>query len=241
MPNTRRNRNRGEINQITRSIRVNPDRVAAKIYVDEIKELRKVLKAIQKKYRDANTTIPKNLIKIEEAKNELRLIDFPKLPDNDNDNDNISKQIKPSERWGIIATAFLWRRPLNSRRRLEEYGDRMNAVFNFQEFKNTLNFLINPMNYNRHEFNVPNSDSEFNENRAPLVVVPRLRYGQSPEHFSSPYDLSPNVASGTVPAYSESPPPIYRLGGSKKKYNRRTKKYKRTNKRSKKIKKTKHM
>jgi hypothetical protein len=238
---TRRNRNRGEINQSTRSIRANPDRIAAKRYVDEIKELRKVLKAIQKKYRDANTTIPKNLIKIEEAQNELRLVDFPELPEDD----NISKQIKPSERWGIIATAFLWRRPLDLRRRLEEYGDRMNAVFNFQDFKNTLNHLINPMNYNRHEFNVPNSDSEFNENRAPLVVVPRLRYGQSPEHFSSPYDFPPSIASGTVPDYSDSPPPIYRLGGSKKKYNRRTKKYKRTNKqtnkRSKKYKKTKHL
>jgi hypothetical protein len=236
MPITRRNINRGEINQTRRSIRVNPDRVEAKIYVDEIKELRKVLKAIQKKYRDANTTIPKNLIKIEEAQNELRLVDFPELPE-----DDISKQIKPSERWGIIATAFLWRRPLNSRRRLEEYGDRMNAVFNFQEFKNTLNFLINPMNYNRHEFYVPNSNSEFNENRSPLVVVPRLRYGQSAEHFSSPYDFPPNAASGTVPDYSDSPPPIYRLGGSKKKYNRRTKKYKRTTKRYKKNKKTKHL
>jgi len=209
MPITRRSR--VGINQTRRSRILNPQRVAAKTYVDEIKELRKVLKAIQKKYRDANKTVPKNLEKMNEAQNELRLVDFPELPE-----DTISKKIKPSERWGILATAFLWHRPLNSRRRPgDEFAERINAVFNFSEFKSSLNFLIHPTMYNQHELNEPDSNDS-NDGPRPLAIIPRVRYGQAPPQFSLPYGFSPVTGTGTLPDYSS--PPKYTRGGSKKKH-----------------------
>ena len=233
MPATRRNiSGSSPRRQTIRRRTPNPDRVAAKSYVEVIKELRKELKGIQKMYRDADKKVPKDSTKMTQAENDLRVVDFPELPE-----DNISRKIKPTERWGIIATARLWRRPLKDKRRMEEHLDKINAVFDFYEFKRTLEYLIRTPYYHYHS-GLPNSSG----NQA-VVDVPRLNYGQTRPDFSSPYGFPLDIGRGTPPNYMEQmsysgPPPTYTRGGKRHKFRKykrsnkykRTRKYKRSNK-----------
>jgi hypothetical protein len=224
MSSTRRSTRRS-INQSRRVRRPNSDKVAAKVYVDEIKELRKTLKEIQTMYRDADKKVPKDFTKMNEAENALRVVDFPELPD-----DNISRKIKPTERWGIIATAKLWRRPLKDKRKMEEHVDKINAIFDFGDFKRTLNFLISPMQYDYHGI-------EVSQESGPPAIVPRLNYGQTRPDFSSPYGFPPDIGRGIPPNYMEQmshsgTPPTYTRGGKRHKSRKykRTSNYKRSNK-----------
>jgi len=211
MPPTRKNKGGSSPRRQTIRRRTpNPDRVAAKSYVEEIKELRKELKGIQKMYRDADKKVPKDSTKMTQAENDLRVVDFPELPE-----DNISRKIKPTERWGIIATARLWRRPLQNKRRMEEHLDKINAVFDFYEFKRTLEYLITTPYYHYHD-GLP----DLSQPQA-VVDVPRLKYGETRPDFSSPYGFPPNIETGTPPKYSS--PPNYEVGGSRRKRKNKNK------------------
>jgi len=244
MPPTRKNRGGSTPRRQTRRRRTrtpNPYKVAAKAYVEEIKDLRVELKGIQKMYRDADIILnnqPNEKDK-EKAMNDkenakLDMLEkhkngFP-LPKKDgvtirlNNRDifRIIKKIPIKERWNIIATGYLMIRPLEQRRRRME-----NALAKFEgsmepiEFRNQLEFFRKK---------IPASNS--NE----IIYGSDLSgpYGHAaPPAYENPgpsYKLEKSSKYGfpTSTPPPEYPPPDYTLGGSRRK--RKTKNKTRKNK-----------
>ena len=142
--------------QTRRSNTTNPDKIAAKAYIIEVKELRKRLKELQKIYRDAKAIAknPPNVKAYEKAINDMRnaeldkaVIVFP-LPKREGESEmnlNIIREIGVTERWKIIATVMLWRRELSSKRKpLSDAVDKFNAALDPIGFREQMKFFTRP-------------------------------------------------------------------------------------------------
>ena len=192
----------------------------AKEYVEKIKALRATLKDIQKNFKVANSKVPKDVDGMRTAKSErMAIAVFPPLPA-----DAVSKHIKLTERWGIVAAARLWWRNLSNTRKPGEIVDKINSATSYAEFKSTIHWL------STHRVAEPLMTEDG------LEVVYRQDSGPGP-------GPGPGPEQGILPGYSPPPrysprrgsPPRYpsssqlnTRGGSKKKYKHRTKKYKKT-------------
>jgi hypothetical protein len=207
----------------------------AKEYVNEIKALRATLKEIQKKFRVANSKVPKDIVGMRRAKSErMAIAVFPPLPP-----DEVGKYFKASQRWGIVATARLWWRNLSTKRRPHEIVDKINAATSYTEFKSIIHWL------STHRVAEPLITEDglevvYRQESGPLSRAAHPpRYSSSSSDSSSDSDSSlvygfpAEYVQGILPGYSPPPgysprssPPVYTRGGSKKKYKHRTKKTK---------------
>ena len=217
MSNT--HRSGGRRNGSTRVRTPKPDKVAAKEYVNKIKELQIILQEIQKRYRDeVNKTRSDNDIKKKLRQDKMNL-EFPELP-----RDNISKHIKPDDRWKIVDAVILWWRLLDEEPNIDdEYYARVGAFQKYSLFKNIMADYLNSRQM----------DTGF------LIDIPQVNYGEARPNFSSPYGFPQDIGTGTPPRYMTNtpiysgpppiysgPPPTYTRGGKRHK----SRKYKRSNK-----------
>lgn len=245
MHHTRKNKGGSLPRRQTRRRRTrtpNPYKVAAKAYVEEIKDLRVELKGIQKMYRDADSILNNqpNEKDEETAMNDKENAKFDMLEKhkngfplpkkdgveiglNNRDIFRIIKKIPIKERWNIISTGYLMIRPLEERRR------RMEALYKFEgamepiEFRNKLKFFERIISEsNPDEGIVVGSDLP-----GPYGHAPPPAYKNPGPSYKSKESSKFGFPTTTPPPLY--PPPNYEVGGSgsrhkHKVYKRQTKK-----------------
>ena len=239
MHHTRKNKGGSLPRRQTRRTRTrtpNPYKVAAKAYVEEIKDLRVELKAIQKMYRDADIILNNQpnekdkekamndkenakLDMIEKHKNGFPLPkkDGVEIGLNNRDIFRIIKKIPIKERWNIIATGYLMIRPLEQRRRRME-----NALAKFEgsmepiEFRNQLEFFRKIISYSN-----PNEIIDGSDLSGPYGHAAPPAYKNPGPSYKSEKSSKYGFPTSTPPP--EYPPPNYEEGGSRRKRKNKTK------------------
>jgi hypothetical protein len=245
MSSTRRTR--GTVNtaaQTRRSNTTNLDKIAAKAYVVEVKELRKRLKEIQKKYRDAKAIAknPPNEKAREKAINDMRHAELDKaaivfpLPKRAGEramNINVIREIGVTERWKIIATVMLWRRELSSKRKpLSEAVDKFNAALEPIEFREQMKFFTRRRDTDNSPDIIDGNDLRGRYGKAAPDRAPSYKSKESPKSMvfgfpkSSPLPPPPPNYKLLTDSQQTPPPPGYGYypdeGGSRTRSRTRT-------------------
>jgi hypothetical protein len=195
----RRTRRVAPTAQGTRSLRTAKKQQAA-AYVEQIKKLRKDLRAIRANYKAADVDTKPHY---EAEFNATAHFPTPTYPA-----DDIIKYISKANRWQILATAMLIRRGLHQERQFEEHFEKFDAFGIVHEFKYQLKKILRG-----HRIGTPTSPPRYST----IASDPDSQR----EYYSEPESNRryPPLARGNpLPTYSPPPtykslPPTYHRGG----------------------------
>jgi hypothetical protein len=183
----------------TRSLRAAKKQQAA-AYVEQIKNLRKDLRAIRVNYKAADAdTKPR----YEAEFNAAAHFPTPTYPA-----DDIIKYISAANRWQILATAMLIRRGLHRERQFDEHFNKFDAFGMVHEFKYQLKKILKG-----HRIGTPSSPPRYTS----VASEPDSQR----EYYSEPESnrrYPPLAEANPLPSYSPPPtyksqPPTYHRGG----------------------------